>query len=258
MKRPSVIRALAEPIRASGELVTSVGLLPFRGRLPTGDGHPVLVLPGFMAGDRSTVALRRMLASLGYAAHGWGLGANAGPTEKIINGLPDLVDRISTIARSSVSIVGWSLGGIYARQLAARMPKVVRTVVTLGTPVRDEGGVVSTNASPLYDALRAVHVPGHRVLDGGAPLPVPVTAVHTRSDGIVHWEACLVEEAPNAENLRVRGSHVGLGHNPAVIYVIADRLAQPEGYWKHFVAPAAYRRIITAASVRDGDLGDHE
>ena len=244
MKRPSIVRALAEPIRASGELAISVALLPFRRLLAAGDGHPVLVLPGFMASDRSTGALRRLLASLGYETYGWGLGSNVGPTERVIDELPGLLDRIVNTAGGSVSLIGWSLGGVYARQLTARTPNLVRSVVTLGTPVRSEVTYTS-NASPLYDALRAVHVPGHTLSDEGEPLQAPVTAIHTRSDGIVHWETCLVQEAPNAENLRVRGSHIGLGHNPAVLYIIADRLAQPDGAWKPFVAPSPYKRIIT-------------
>lgn len=244
MRRPSILRAIAEPVRATGEFATSLGLRPFSRLLPSGDGHPVLVLPGFMAGDGSTAALRQLLRSLGYEAHGWGLGRNIGPTERILHGLPELLSRISSESGRPVSLVGWSLGGIYARHMAAHTPHQVRLVVTLGTPVRSEVHDTS-NASPLFQALRAIHVPGHPMLDGGQPLGVPVTAVHTRSDGIVHWETCLVENAPNTENLRVRGSHTGLGFNPAVAFIIADRLAQPEGVWQQFEAPPPYRRIIT-------------
>ena len=120
----------------------------------------------------------------------------------------------------------------------------MRCVVTLGAPTRSDVHYTS-NAAPLYNVLRNRHVPGHRLLDDGQPLERPVTAIHTRSDGIVHWKTCLVQEAANAENLRVRGSHIGLGHNPAVVYIIADRLAQPEHDWQPFEAPAPYERIIT-------------
>lgn len=243
MKRPSILRAIAEPVRATGEFATSLGLRPFSRLLPPGDGHPVIVLPGFMAGDGSTAALRQLLRSIGYDTHGWGLGRNIGPTEKILNGLPELLMRVTASGRQA-SVIGWSLGGIYARHMAARSPHAVRLLVTLGTPVRSEVHDTS-NASPLFQALKAIHVPGHPMLDGGQPLSVPVTAVHTRSDGIVHWETCLIENAPNAENLRVRGSHTGLGFNPAVAFVIADRLAQPPGEWQPFEPPPPYRRIIT-------------
>jgi pimeloyl-ACP methyl ester carboxylesterase len=244
MKRPAILQALAEPVRASGEFATSVSLLPFFRLLPRGESHPVLVLPGFMASDGSTRPLRRLLTALGYRAHGWGLGRNVGPTVRVVNEMPALVDRMSEESDGTVSIVGWSLGGIYARHLAARTPNLVRAVVTLGSPVRPEARR-ATNASPLFEALRAIHVPGHPLLDGGQPLAVPVTAVHTRSDGIVPWKTCLIQDAHNAENLRVRGSHIGLGVNPAALYIIADRLAQPEGGWVGFEAPGPYRRIVT-------------
>ncbi len=244
MRRPALIQALAEPVRATGELATSVSLLPFLRLLPRGDGHAVVVLPGFMASDGSTGPLRGLLGALGYQAQGWGLGRNVGPTERVVNQMPALIDGIVREFGGAVSVVGWSLGGIYARHLAARTPQLIRSVVTLGSPVRSEARG-TTNASPLFEALRAIHVPGHPLLDEGHPLPVPVTAVHTRSDGIVPWETCLIQAAPNAENLRVRGSHLGLGFNPAAMYVIADRLAQPIGAWSPFEAPAPYRRIIT-------------
>lgn len=244
MKRPSLVSALSEPIRASGEFATSVGLLPFRSLLPPGDPHAVLVLPGLMASDRSTGPLRRLLGSLGYQAHGWGLGRNVGPTGRVANSLPQLLDQLAEESAGRVSLVGWSLGGIYARQLAARAADLVRVVVTLGTPVRQEVSTAS-NAQALFDRLGPLHAPGHPHLDDGDALAVPVTAVHTRADGIVHWQTCLVKEAPNAENLRVLGSHTGLGFNPAVAYIIADRLALPLGKWTPFTAPAPYRRIIT-------------
>ena len=232
-------------MRASGELATSVTLLPFLRMLPHGDGHPVLVLPGFMASDGSTRPLRRLLRSLGYRAEGWNLGRNVGPTERVVNEMPGLVDGLARSSKQPISIVGWSLGGIYARHLAAGTPSLVRSVITLGSPVRSEARH-SSNASPLFEALRAIHVPGHPLLDDGHPLAVPVTAVHTRSDGIVPWQTCLIQDAPTAENLRVRGSHVGLGFNPAAFYLIADRLAQPSDNWTAFEAPPPYRRIITA------------
>ena len=244
MKRPSILKAIADPVRATGEFATSLGLLPFSRLLPSGDGHPVLVLPGFMGGDGSTRTLRQFLKSLDYQPHGWGLGRNIGPTEKVLNELPELLERIAADAGTQASLIGWSLGGVYARHLAAHAPGFVRFVVTLGTPVRSEVHGAS-NASPLFEALRATHVPGHPMLDSGHPLSVPVTAVHTRSDGIVHWETCLIEDAATAENLRVRGSHIGLGFNPAVGYIIADRLGQPAAEWAPFEAPGPYRRIIT-------------
>lgn len=235
---------MAEPARAYGEWATSFGLLPFMSLLPAGDGHPVLVLPGFTASDSSTNVLRRFLRTLGYQTHGWGLGRNMGPTARVVSSIPELIHRLSDESGEKISIIGWSLGGIYARHEAARAPSRIRQLITLATPVSTGVREVS-NASPLFDALQAIHVPGHPMLDDGEPLDVPVTAVHTRSDAIVPWQSCLVQEAPNAENLRVRGSHSGLGFNPAVVYLIADRLSQEEDTWEPFQPPLPYRRIIT-------------
>jgi pimeloyl-ACP methyl ester carboxylesterase len=241
--------ALLEPMRATGELATTLSLVPFSSRLPKGDGHGVLLLPGFMATDLSMQPLARLLRSLGYEAHGWQLGRNLGPTDEVVAGLPELLDRVHMATDAPVSIVGWSLGGLYARLLAARSPDRVRAVVTLGTPVRSDVQQAS-NANALYQALGPFHALGLG-FDEGAPLRVPVTAVHTRTDSIVHWETCLVDDAPNAENLRVIGSHSGLGWNPAVLYVVADRLAQPDGEWVPFRAPAPYRRIVTSVAAQD-------
>jgi pimeloyl-ACP methyl ester carboxylesterase len=233
---------MVEPIRASGEYATSFGLLPFRSRLPAGSG-PVLVFPGFMATDRSTRPLRRVLRSLGYDVAGWGLGRNVGPTERVTQQLDSTLRTMYERDERPVRLVGWSLGGVYARHLAARLPDLVESVVTLGTPVRSEVSDAS-NAQALYSLMAAFHTPGHPLVDEGVPLEVPVTAVHTRSDGIVHWSTCLVDEAPNTENLRVSGSHTGLGYNPAVVYIIADRLAQRDGEWESFEVPRLYRGII--------------
>ncbi len=249
MRRPPVLRAIAEPLRASGEYATSLGLFPLRRLLPPGDGQPVLVLPGFTATDRSTAPLRRLLRSLGYAATGWGLGRNMGPTDRVLRGMPELLRRLHDEHDRTVSLVGWSLGGVYARTLAARHPKLVRSLVTLGTPVRPEVHSAS-NASALFNSLQAFYVRGHPLLDDGEPLDVPVTAVHTRSDGIVHWETCIVQDAPQTENLRVRGSHTGMGFNPAATYIVAERLSVPEGLWWPFTAPSPYRGIITTVPGR--------
>jgi len=162
----------------------------------------------------------------------------------VVNELPNLVDRLAHESGQTVSVIGWSLGGIYARHIAARTPKLIRSVITMGTPVRSDVRDLS-NASAMFEALRSTHVPGYPLLDDGARLSVPVTAMHSRSDGVVPWQACLVEPGPNTENLRVRGSHIGLGHNPAVVFVVADRLSQAHGEWRPIRIPLAYRRIIT-------------
>ena len=211
-------------------------LLPVLERLPRGDGHTVVALPGFTADDRSTRPLRDLLNRLGYDARGWGLGVNVGPSREIIEGLRTL---FAGLLPGEFSIVGWSLGGIYAREIARELPDDVRQVITLGSPLEMVHGDDSATKplweqlEPIFDstARRSVRE-SHR-----PPLPVPTTAVYTRTDGIVHWRACLTVPGPTSENVEVYGSHCGLGFNAAVAYVVADRLARPAGDWQPFRAP---------------------
>lgn len=208
-------------------------------KLPSGDGHPVLVLPGFTAADGSTLQLRALLRRLGYRTFGWKLGNNLGPTPQIVRGLEKRLLEISEKEQQPISIIGWSLGGIYARDLARRHPDLVRQVITLGSPIRMSPGDPSA-ASRLWETLRPLHDPSasNRI---GEPeheqMPVPSTAVYTRSDGVVHWKLCLEARSPTSESVEVLGSHCGLGFNPSVAIVVADRLARPIGNWKRFRPP---------------------
>ena len=212
---------------------------PLLSRLPGGDGHPVLVLPGFTAGDPSTAPLRRVLRNLGYWTYGWGLGNNFGPTPEVIDGLGRQLRRAHDRDGRAVSLIGWSLGGIYAREMAREQPGMVRQVITLGTPFRQTGETRSP-VGALYEQFRPLHVTDRPVAPSESqrpPLQVPATAVYTRTDGVVRWWNCIESEGPKRETIRVLGSHSGLGYNPAVIYAVADRLAQPVGQWRPFQAP---------------------
>jgi pimeloyl-ACP methyl ester carboxylesterase len=236
VRPPSILLGALEQQRALAELVGFGMSLPLFRLIPAGDGHPVLVLPGFMADDVSTVALRSVLRSRGYQVHRWGLGRNLGPRAAVVDGLVDRLDAIHRDSRDSVSLVGWSLGGIYARALARWRPLAVRRVITLGSPFRMRPGDRS-NASRLFDWLNPGPGLPHPVALEERPLPVPSTAIYTRTDGVARWHLCIEAEGPQAENIEVRGSHCGLGHNPAVILAIADRLAQPEGSFRRFRPP---------------------
>jgi pimeloyl-ACP methyl ester carboxylesterase len=225
--------------RAMPERAQMSALRPLLSRLPNGDGHPVLVLPGFGASDRSTEPLRRVLRDLGYRVYGWGLGVNVGPTPRILEGLVRKLDRAYQRKNEPVTIVGWSLGGIYARELARAHPDMVRQVVTLGTPIQMIEAD-SSSAQPMWKAVSKYHASGFgQVLrDVDRPdLPVPSTSIYSRTDGIVNWKSCLIERTETSENIRVFGSHCGLGFNAAAIVAIADRLAQPLGDWERFSAP---------------------
>ncbi len=203
--------------RAVGERLAMRASRPLLERLPRGDGHAVLVLPGLLTDDRTTEPLRDLLRKLGYRSYGWRLGPNVGPTQQIVDGLgrrvSDIIER-----NGPISLVGWSLGGVFARSIARDIPQSVRQVITLGSPLH-----LGSSRDPV-DGARG-------------PLPVPTTSVYSRTDGIVHWSASLVKASPRAENVEIIGSHCGLGVNPTVAFVVADRLAQTSGSWEPFEPP---------------------
>jgi pimeloyl-ACP methyl ester carboxylesterase len=213
-----------------------VAVAPLLAAERRGDGHAVLVLPGLLGGDLSTLPLRRYLRWLGYSVSGWDLGTNLGPTEAVVSGLRDRLAKLADESGRRVSLVGWSLGGLYAYELARRAPGSVRQVVTLGSPVRLAGRGGRT-ASRLLDDVSHLHVaPGMvpRPWTEAGPLRAPATAVHTRSDGVVSWQACLLAPGRRRENVEVHGSHSGLAHNPTVLHLLADRLGAVEGEWRPF------------------------
>ena len=236
------LRYATEPLRAALEGGALAAGLPLLRYAPRGEPHPVLVLPGLGASDVSTTVLRGWLRRLGYPVVGWDLGRNRGPTPAVVSGLPRLLDRLATEAGTPVSVVGWSLGGIFARGLAARSPHQVRQVVTLGSPFAAREGTADRSAgSRAYRRYAHLHA-AERIRppsagSGRRALPVPSTSVYSREDGIVDWRACLQEVGPTSENVAVHGSHLGLGHNPAALWVVADRLAQPVGAWRPFRPP---------------------
>lgn len=241
---PSWMLLAAEPGRAISEYALFHAARPVLARAPRGDGHPVLVLPGFGADDRSTTVLRRYLRGLGYDVHAWRLGRNVGPTAEIVVGMTDRLAELAGREGRAVSIVGWSLGGIYGRSLALRAPRQVRQVITLGSPLRRSAGS-GGHARRLYDRRAHLHVP--RPLAGDRDLadrlPVPSTAINSKTDGIVDWRACTADAAPQSENIEVLGSHCGLGHNPTVLWIVADRLAQATGVWRPY-APRSSARVL--------------
>lgn len=213
------MRLALEIPRAGVDAATLASVWPLLLRAPKGDGHPVLVLPGFGASDLSTRVLRSFLRDRGYHVHAWRLGRNMGPRPAVIDGLRTRVRELAERHGRTMSLVGWSLGGIYAREIARAAPFVVRQVVTLGSPFH------------LHDR-RA--------------LTVPATAIYTRADGVVSWRTCLEEPSATSESVEVLGSHSGLGHNPAVLWIVADRLAQPEGSWSPFEPHGAIPFLLRA------------
>jgi len=233
--RPPGLGLLLAEMRGIFEFNASVLLSPLLLRAPKGDGHPVLALPGFLASDLSMAPMRRYLKELGYDAHAWQMGRNLGGLSRVRAVLRERLAEIHASSGRKVSIVGWSLGGVYARDLALHAPDMVRYVVTLGSPFAND--VRATNATRLYEALSGETVGDDPELVEAlaGELPVPATSIFSRADGVVNWQTCLLRPSATAENIEVYlASHVGLGVNPAVLWAVADRLAQPEGQFSQF------------------------
>ncbi len=236
IKRPSFFWLLTEVGRAATEASAFFPFSVFFRNKNKGDNHPVLVLPGFMASDLSTGPLRKFVNKLGYKAIGWNLGRNKAEVETL-EILIDKVEKIYQKCGRKVSLIGWSLGGVYARQIAKASPDLIRQVITLGSPF---GGIQApNNASWLYNLIsegkRVVDLDPELLADLPKPAPVPTTAIYSKEDGIVAWETCLeaVEDEWH-QNIQVRGSHIGLGINPAVLKIIADRLQYSSEEWIPF------------------------
>lgn len=244
-------------VRAAPELGAFAAAAPAMAALLPRAGHDrhVLVLPGFMAGDASTRPLRTLLSALGYDTRGWALGTNLGPTADIVEGLIELIERLER-QKGPIDIIGWSLGGLFAREMARLAPHTVRQVITLGSPFQTTGPDQS-NARVAFAALRARHSDDIMVprMPSWArePLGVPTTSIYSRTDGVVSWHQCLNRDLPRTENIEVYGSHCGLGHNLAAAYVIADRLAQHDDEWRPFRAPRRMRAFYPGGVVLDTD-----
>ncbi len=234
---PHRLLALAEG-RAVFELASFYATRHLLGLLPKGDGHPVLVLPGFLASDSSTRPMRRLLKDLGYDAYGWKLGRNVRVDLQRVHEMEHLLLDIHKRTGRKVSIVGWSLGGVFARELAKLHPEAVRLVISLGSPIHDDRR--HTNASRLFEFLNGKEpepIKHGRFTGLDEAPPVPTTSILTRTDGIVHWRGSVQHPHKGhqqIENIEVHASHCGLGVNPSVMVAIADRLKQPEGEWKPF------------------------
>jgi thioesterase domain-containing protein len=230
---------LAREWRTVGEYAAARRAAGQMSRWPRGDGHPVLVLPGFLAGAPSTQLLRHVLRRLGYRAYDWRLGTNLGVRPAMIKQLPARVDDIrSRNDGRKVSLIGWSAGGIFARELARRQPDDIRQVITLGSPIR--GNQQATHAWRMWRLLNRNSQARDVVSEAARiareePLAVPTTCIYSKTDGIVAWQCCLSRPAAETENVEVHSSHLGYGHNVEALRVIADRLAQPEGQWRPYV-----------------------
>ena len=219
--------------RAPWEYAAMIAATPWLQRLPQGDGHPVLVFPGLGATDLSTAPLRNFLRKRGYSTYGWKQGFNFGPRQGVLDACRERVRELAERHQEPVSLVGWSLGGIYAREIAKEQPEHARCVITLGTPFT--GNPRATNAWRLYEMVSGQSVHDHALMAQIRKAPAcPTTSIYSKTDGVVAWKCSLNEAAPHTENIEVRASHVGMGMNPMALYAVADRLAQVGGAWRPF------------------------
>jgi pimeloyl-ACP methyl ester carboxylesterase len=238
--RPPGALLLALEGRAPWEFAASVAAAPLLRRLPRGDDHRVLVFPGLAANDLTTLPMRAFLRDRGYRPAAWKQGLNLGPRAGVLDACRARLRELYERERAPVSLVGWSLGGVYARELAKEMPECVRCVITLGSPFA--GPPQATNAWWLFE-----RVSGHPEPDAAMqaalrePPPVPTTSIYSRSDGIVAWQCSRNPPSARAENVQVLASHIGLGLNPLAMMAIADRLAQDPARWRPFDATGMRR-----------------
>jgi len=247
VKAPSALLLMMEG-RSVFEMGTYIASAPLFKHMAKGDGHPVLVLPGLAASDLSTIPLRRFLKKRGYQPYAWEQGRNLGLRDQVLENMLATVDKIFEEHGSKLSIVGWSLGGIFARELAKLRPEKIRFVISLGSP--HSGDPTASHATKFYEfvAGHSAKNPPIQTTLSQAP-SVPTTSIYSKTDGVVAWQNChqrkpaCPEKIKQVENIRVEGSHCGLGVNPSVLFIIADRLAQSEDNWKPFVNKGA-RKIF--------------
>lgn len=237
-----IFNSVTEAHRAAlefGSLQVAWGAI--RDSLPKGDGHPVLFFPGFMTSDMFTLPLQNRVAERGYKVYGWDNGFNLGFDEKTAEHLKKRLKEIfDENGGKKVTLVGHSLGGVYARELAREFPEMVRQVITLGTPfgmLDDPAAGTSQRLKEIYEFLNPKSV--HTALPdigprGLTPPPVPCTSLYSKDDGVINWQAALNPRAPQTENIEVYGSHLGMTFNPLTIAAVIDRLAQEEGEWQPF------------------------
>lgn len=235
---PSLLWSLLEAPRALAEAGSLLSARTMIRNLPAGDGHAVMTLPGFLASDRSMRTVRTYLRDWDYVAHRWDLGRNLGLsyTKDVERMLDDRLQKIYEASGGKVSLIGWSLGGMFARELARRNPEQVRSVITLGSPIGDPR---FTNAWRLFEIVSGINIDHefirHRIEQLREPIhDIPMTAIYSKSDAIVSSEIAMLPPGANVENIGVAASHLGMGYNPAVFYAIADRLRQQEGQWQPF------------------------
>lgn len=237
VQRPSLALLGAEPFRAAMEFACH----KFAKSATTkpGDGHAVVIFPGLGANGGSVATLREHCRSLGYDAHDWGQGFNTGPQGDLDAWLLALQNQVADLLAGHarpVTLIGWSLGGLYARELAKLMARRVRQVITIGTPFNAEAD--RTNVGWLFRLLSGTSVALDPALSRRlrTPPPLRTTSIYSRSDGVVAWQTCRHDKRSSlVHDIEVDGSHIGMAWNRDVLAAVEDRLGSPPGPWRRYV-----------------------
>lgn len=222
-RRPSLSRTLAEAAAMPMRSRIDPGVDALLARVPRGDGHAVLVMPTSLHGDPQTEGIRTFLREIGYVPFGWEFGVNLGPTARVVAGLPERLAALAA-AHGPVSLVGFSMGGLFARWLGVRAPDQVRSVITVCSPFRAPTESVFLPLDALIGAWWGAEVAA-LAAEVEQPLSKPATFVFSRDDGIVSWESCCDTTRPE-DNIETHGPHVTIAQNLDVFRIVAERLAQ--------------------------------
>lgn len=237
VQRPSLALLGAEPFRAAMEFAWHTFAMP--GTTRPGDGHPVVIFPGLGADGNSVATLREHCRTLGYDAFDWGQGFNTGPQGDLDAWLHSLKSKVVDLLAGHTqpaTLIGWSLGGLYAREIGKLMAPLVRQVITIATPFNTQADhadmdwlmrLLSGSSSAMNPAL------SRRLR---TPPPLRTTSIYSRSDGVVAWQTCRHDKRSSlVHDIEVDGSHFGMGWNRHVLAAVADRLGQQPGPWRRYV-----------------------
>jgi Alpha/beta hydrolase family len=238
VNRPSIILLGTEPLRAAIEFVSHKMNRPEVTSI--GDGHPVVIFPGLGTDGSAVAPLRAHCEALGYTAFDWGQGFNTGPRGDVDQWLSELASNVSLSLQpfeQRATLIGWSLGGLYAREVGKILKDQVQQVITIATPFNATSDV--TNVGWLYRLLggnSATFEPALSKRLKEAP-SVPTTSIYSRSDGVVAWETCIHDKtSKHVQDIEIESSHIGMGWNNATLQIIADRLAQKRGAWRPYLS----------------------
>jgi pimeloyl-ACP methyl ester carboxylesterase len=216
IKKPSQLLHLTEIFRSLIETIRGFFYLLFAKKENIGQGRVVMVVPGLLTSDFWTVILRKYLTKKGFQVYGWEMGTNFGRLEKI----PELITRIETIKdrhQQKIILLGWSMGGLFSREVSHQRPDLISKVMTLGSPFGDV--LAPNNAKWVFELLNDDYDVDHSLVQRlASPTIMPSVAFYSLKDGIVPWAACMDKVTDDQHiNVEISSSHFGMGANPSVL-----------------------------------------